>query len=83
MSMAPLPKPSIGSTLALGFVNPNTGEFISTASIKVLPNGMIEFRAIQDIPKGSVGCLPMGFIPSPMPPQQRQGSTYTSFDSQQ
>ncbi|EKU99760.1 hypothetical protein Lepto7375DRAFT_1830 [Leptolyngbya sp. PCC 7375] len=74
------PRQPIGSTLALGFIDPQTQEFVSTASLTVLPNGVIEFKAISDIPKGSVGYLPTTFIPQPLSPQQPQTTTFSSFD---
>ncbi len=53
-------KQNINSTLVLGFINPQTQEFVSTATLELLPaSGVLRIAALKDIPEGSVAYLPM------------------------
>ena len=53
-------KQSLSSTLVLGFVDPDSQEFVSTANIELLPaSGALKITALSDIPKGSVAVFPL------------------------
>lgn len=70
-------------TLVLGFMNPETGELVSTAKIELLPGGgLLRITALEDIPKGSVACMPLtqGSVAQVQSVASPPTATYSSFD---
>lgn len=70
-------------TLVLAFLNPATGELVSTAKMELLPgSSLLRLTVNQDIPAGSVACMPLGqgSIAQVQSVAQQPAQSFSSFD---